>query len=382
MTCEAHREKRIMNFLQRLFAGLVGMSWVAASIAAEPVILQTQIVMDPQGFQEEAFRLLVPKGWRFDGGIVWDLDRFPAEAFSSYTVTSPDGAAAYEQFPHTSLFWAQDPMLQQSYAQSGFQVSPPVSVDEALRNLYLPNYRPQAQNARLLEVEPLPELAQQVVQWQYALMGVFSRISPPQFQYEIRADSARARYRYTIAGRETIEDVTLTIVYFIAQMPSMYGYVPAVTWSVAPRSFHAPAADMDKRLETFRIIAASVQDNPVWHEHNMTLAAVITREQLRQQQQIFKRLDDIRRSQSEMSDQLFESWQRRSAAQDRSFERYSQSIRGVETYSDPVSSRQVELPHGYRHAWSNGSDYVLSDDAAFDPNAVASGSWTEIHPAR
>ena len=371
-----------MPFLQRLFCSVLALSWVSTSIAAEAVVLRTQVVMDQQGFQEEVFRLLVPKDWRFDGGIVWDFNRFPAEAFSSYTLTSPDGAAVYRQFPHTSLFWAEDPMLQQSYAQSGFQVSPPVGAEEALRSLYLPNYRPEAQNATVLEVQPLPEVAEQVVQWQYALMNVFARISPPQFQYEIRADSARAKYRYTVSGQETIEDVTLTIVYFIAQMPSMYGYVPAITWSVAPRSFHAPSTDMDKRLETFRIIAASVQDNPAWHEHNMTLAAVITREQLRQQQQIFRRLEDIRRSQSEMSDQLFDSWQRRSEAQDRVFERYSQSIRGVETYSDPVSSRQVELPHGYRHAWSNGMDYVLSDDPAFDPNKAGGPIWTEIHPQR
>lgn len=371
-----------MHLLQRLRVGLLAAGWVAASMAAEHVVLHTHVVMDTQGFQEEAFRLLVPEGWRFDGGMEWDMNRFPAEAFTHYTVTSPDGATAFEQFPHTSLFWAQDHMLQQSYAQSGFLIAPPVGAEEALRTLYLPNYRPQAQSAELLEVQSLPELAQQVVQWQYALMNVFTRISPPAFHYEIRVDAARARYRYLVGERQTMEEVTVIIVYFIAQMPTMYGTMPAITWSVAPRSFRAPAQDMDRRLETFRIIAASVQDNPAWHEHNMTLAAVITREQLRQQQAIFKRLDDIRRSQTEMSDRLFDSWQRRSEAQDRVFERYSQSIRGVQSYEDPVSSRQVELPHGYGHAWSNGSDYVLSDDGGFNPNTVGGGTWTEIHPAR
>ena len=160
----------------------------------------------------------------------------------------------------------------------------------------------------------------------------------------------------------------------------MYGAVPAITWMAAPTSFRAPTAEMDKRLETFRAIAASRLDNAVWHEHIMKLAAVITREQLRQQRAIFERLDQIRQTQSETSDMLFESWQKRSAAYDRIFDNDSQSLRGVETYSDPVSSRQVELPTGYRHAWSNGSDYVLSDDPGFDPNTGSSQTWTEIHP--
>jgi len=77
---------------------------------------------------------------------------------------------------------------------------------------------------------------------------------------------------------------------------------------------------------------------------------------------------------------LFESWPKRSEAYDRIFDSYSQSLRGVETCSDPVSSRQVELPTGYRHAWSNGSDYVLSDDPGFNPNTGSGQSWTEIHP--
>ncbi len=370
-----------MIFLQRmLHASAIILFSSAAVVAAEPVVLRTQVVMDQQGFGEEAFRLLVPKGWRFDGGVTWDMNRFPAEAFTSYTVTSPDGAAVFEQFPHASLFWAEDQMLQYSYSQNGFAVAQPVSAEQALREFYLGNYRPEAAGAEILETQSLPELAQQVAQWQQMLMRVFSSISPPQFQYEIRTDGARAKFSYTVADKPMIEDVTVVIVYFIAYMPSMYGTVPATTWMAAPTSFRAPAAEMDQRLETFRAIAASRLDNAVWHEHIMKLAAVITREQLRQQQAIFDRLNQIRQTQSETSDMLFESWQKRSAAYDRIFDNYSQSLRGVETYSDPVSSRQVELPTGYRHAWSNGSDYVLSDDAGFNPNSGSSQTWTEIHP--
>ncbi len=371
-----------MAIFERCLYGLIGLACVAPAIAAEPVVLHTQVVIDQQGFQEEALRLLVPKGWRFEGGVTWDVNRFPAEAFTRYTVSSPDGRAVYEQFAHTSLFWSDDQMLQYGSTQNGLPIAQPMGAEQALRELYLANYRPQATDAQVVEAHALPELAQQALQSQQMLMNVFARISPLKFQYELRADAAHLRFRYSESGKPMSEDVTAVIVYFIAYMPTVYGPVPAITWSVAPTSFRAPAAEMDKRMETFRVIAASVRNNPAWHEHMMKLAAVITNEQLRQQKAIFQRLDQIRQSQSEMSDELFASWQRRSQAQDRIFDRYSQSIRGVETYSDPMSSRQVELPHGYRHAWSNGTDYVLSDDAGLNPNAIGGGTWTEIHPAR
>lgn len=67
-----------MAVLKRYLYGLIGLACVTSSIAAEPVVLHTQVVVDQQGFQEEALRLLVPNGWRFDGGVTWDVNRFPA----------------------------------------------------------------------------------------------------------------------------------------------------------------------------------------------------------------------------------------------------------------------------------------------------------------
>lgn len=372
----------LQHRLRALAACLFALLVALPASAAERVHLRAHVVTDPQGTGGEAFRLLAPSDWRFEGGVVWDTQRFPADALTSYTVTSPDGASVFEQFPHVTLFWAEDQMLQQSYAQNGFEVLPPVSAEQALRELYLPNYRPEASGAEVLETQPLPELAKQVLAWQQAVLSIFNSISPPNFQYELRVDAARAKYRYAVAGRPMIEDATVAITYFIAYMPSVYGTVPAITWTTAPTSFRAPAADMDKRLEAFRVIAASHRPNFEWSAAIARLHAVITRDQLRQQQRIFDRLQQIHRTQSETSDMLFESWQRRSQTYDRIFDRYSQSIRGVETYSDPVSSRQVELPNGYNHVWSNGSDYVLSDEPGFNPNTGSSQLWTEIQPQR
>ncbi|MGD9411355.1 MAG: hypothetical protein PVJ54_05825, partial [Desulfobacterales bacterium] len=56
------------------------------------------VVMDRQGFGIEAFRLLIPKDWRFDGGVQW-LSNSLQLTQVAFKVTHPDGITAYEVFP-------------------------------------------------------------------------------------------------------------------------------------------------------------------------------------------------------------------------------------------------------------------------------------------
>ncbi len=63
---------------------------------------------------------------------------------------------------------------------------------------------------------------------------------------------------------------------------------------------------------------------------------------------------------------------------DRVFDDYSRSIRGTELYADPNDNRSVELPYGYRDVWTNGTDYILSDDVNFDPNVELMENWRRM----
>jgi hypothetical protein len=75
-------------------------------------------------------------------------------------------------------------------------------------------------------------------------------------------------------------------------------------------------------------------------------------------------------------DQVYES---RQASLDRTFERQSQALRGVETFVDPSTSSRVELSTGYQGAWPNGlGDYLLSDSPGFDPGRDLGGNWREL----
>lgn len=83
---------------------------------------------------------------------------------------------------------------------------------------------------------------------------------------------------------------------------------------------------------------------------------------------------------SEEIRQMFDaSYRERQASQDRIARSWSQAIRGAETYRNPYEHREVEFPSGYRDVWvSRRGDYILSNQAGFDPNAGDTTEWRRM----
>ena len=344
-----------------------------------PLIFRNQAVLDQQGLGLEAFRILVPKDWVFNGGITWNFAKNPPEPFTVFTVTSPDGGSVIQQFPHMNMYASQDQQSQYSFAQTGFTIMPPMGAVDFLQRVFIPQARQGVSDMKVLETQPLPALAQQALAINNLTLNLFGQISPFTFQFETRADSARVKVEYSQNGRRVIEDFTCTINYFITNTPSMSGgYAQSVSWTPSVTSFRAPAEEMPAKIRLFQISIYSRFDNPVWNVSYTRLCAIVTREKLRQQQAIFARYQQIRKTLEETNDIIWQTYQNRSAAQDRMFDSYSQAYRGVETYVDPVNNWNVQLPTGYDNAWTNGSDYVFSNSPSFNPNVISTGNWQQM----
>ena len=59
-----------------------------------------------------------------------------------------------------------------------------------------------------------------------------------------------------------------------------------------------------------------------------------------------------------------DGYEGRQKIQDSAAANYDQSIRGVETFRNPVTGDTVELSNLYGHAWANSQgEYILSDQA-------------------
>lgn len=355
----------------------------APAASGHQLMLRKQVVVDQKGLGYEVFRMLVPKDWNFSGGINWTYNKFPPEAKTAYTITSPEGNAVIEQFPSLNMFWSTAPMMQQSMAQSGFTILQPMEAVAFLKNLYIPHFRPDASGVKVVDSQPLPDLARRSLEINQFMMNVFAQISPFQFPFEQRSDSAHVKFEYTQGGRKMVEDATATIDYFITtNMSAFSGAVQSINWAPSVISFRAPAEDFDQKAAAYKIVIATHWDNPRWGVEYTRLLATITREQLRQQEAIFQRMQQIHRTQEEISDMIYEGYQRRSAAQDHIFDNYIQGLRGVETYNDPVNNWKVEIPVGYENAWTNGIDYVFSDNMQFDPNKGTTQNWQKMERQR
>jgi hypothetical protein len=350
----------------------------ATGTGKHQLVLHKYVVSDPQGLGGEVFRILVPKEWKFSGGVSWNFNKFPPEPHTAFTITSPDGRSVIEQFPTMTMISSPDPMMVQGQVQNGATAMQPMEAAEFLKNVYLHYRRPNAAEVRVLDSQNLPELAQYALQINQYFMNLFGQISPFQFPFQLRSDAAHVKFEYTENGKKYVEDYTAVIDYFISTTSSLYGTVQSVNWNPSVSSFRAPAEDFDRDATAYKIVVASRQDNPRWGVELTRLVATITREQLRQQQAIFQRMQQIHKTLTEIDDMIYEGYQRRSAAQDRMFDNYIQGLRGVDTYMDPVNNWKVDVPVGYENAWTNGSDYVFSDSPNFDPNAGSNQNWHKM----
>ena len=130
--------RRACALILTVITGLLAIHTLSRAAQPQPLRFQKQVVMDKQGFDMEAFRLLVPDKWRFQGGVSWNMEKFPAEAFIAYKVDSPDGRSLLQHYPHQICFWSQDRNLQASYSRTGAEILQPMNSVDYLRNVFLP----------------------------------------------------------------------------------------------------------------------------------------------------------------------------------------------------------------------------------------------------
>src|SRR5262245_10643046 len=74
-----------------------------------------------------------------------------------------------------------------------------------------------------------------------------------------------------------------------------------------------------------------------------------------------------------------QAWEQQQASQDRISRRFSEYVRGVDTYQNPATNQPVQLPGGYGRAWTNAlGEYIVSDSPSYNPNLGSSTNWQPL----
>ncbi len=328
---------------------------------------------DRKGIGTKAFSLLIPSGWKFRGGIRWVLNNPAMPAVAAFTVTSPSSPAEFEAFPAQPFFWTNNRMLLSSFPIGsryfGSEVRPPMGPLDTLKRIVLPRFRSRAVNLRIVGEKRLPGLARS--------LGAGGRSAPG---LRSSADGAKIRIEYRQNGvpmEEEIYDVVETSYY---SMPSMYGTITNINWIADYLfSFKAEKGKLDGLSKLFQTMAYSFRLNPQWFNKYNQLVGQLVQMQIRRIRNIGEISRIISRTNDEISDMVMQSYNERQAVNDRIADNFSQYIRGVDKYQDPIGRKPVELPGGYENAWTNSlGEYVLSDNPNFNPNVGSNLDWQRM----
>ncbi|MDY6987510.1 MAG: hypothetical protein SWQ30_05570 [Thermodesulfobacteriota bacterium] len=329
--------------------------------------------LDRQGTGIEAFRMLIPSDWQFEGGIKWVLDNPGMPASASFRVWNPTGTEEFEVFPTQPFFWTNNQMILSMFPIGsryfGNEVRPPANPVEAIKEIVIPRFRHNVSGLRIVNEQPLPDLARAV-----------GAGTPPQPGLSVSADGAKIRVEYNQQGK-TMEEELYTVVQSMAiPIQTMAGVVTNINWYVDYIfSFKAEKGKLDGNAKTFQAIAYSFALSPKWFAKYNQVVEYLIQRQIQQIHSVGQLSKIISQTSNEISEMSMKSYYERQAVNDKIADNFSQYIRGVDKYYNPIEEKNVELPVGYDNVWANSlGEYVLSESPSFNPNIGSNLNWQRI----
>jgi hypothetical protein len=338
-----------------------------SSHSPKVLILRPVSLMDsPNMIGGEALRLLIPADWQFDGQVVWrNHPSYPAAA--RIRIFNPNGLQEIGSMPSLLFYW--NPYATRFFPIGGNylgnEVRPPVlEPGAALRTLVVPRYWPSLANARVVAEENLPQLA------------ALGPVKYPDLQDTGTFRAGKIRLEFEQSGKTVQQDVYCLIVAF--QAPVMG--TTSTFWAIDEiRYSRAEKGQLDDQYRLAEAISYSMKLNLQWFARLQQVSQMMTQNAMNASNRAVELSRYLARTNDQISSTIRQSYENRQAAMDRINEHFDNYIRGVESYRDLRSGSVVQLPSGYGEAWSNGNgEYLLSNDANFNPNTKSTQSWQRL----
>ena len=315
-------------------------------------------VRDPQLNNMEALRLLVPADWRVEGGILWRHDR-AILATAVLRIFNRNGSEELNLLP-IEQFAQSNPGYGFSIGSNylGSELQPAMDPHTFVARIVMPRYRRQIGSAIQIGGEELPAVAQAV--------------QTPGMPSQMRA--GRFRYSYSLASRQMEEDVYCVLSYTSAPA------VQSVYWSPERLySIRAERGQLDRRTKLMQAIASSTRINLQWFNAYLQVWEMWKANVMQSIQNAGHLSRYIAGINNQITATNRQAWEQQQASYDRTSRRFSEYIRGVDTYHNPATNQPVQLPGGYGRAWTNAlGEYIVSDSSSYNPNIGSSTNWQAL----
>jgi hypothetical protein len=345
----------------------------AADTKGNALRFKKYIYIDQQGTGLEAFSFLMPSDWTFDGGMTWILDNPAMPSVTAFRVYNPKGKEEFEVFANQCNFWTTNLQLLGMFPPGtkyfGSTVKKPVTAQKALRNIVLPKHRKNFQDLTVIKDEDVPELP--------IALGAGKQA---QGYGSSGATGAKLRVSYTQNGIPMEEEFYAVVESMTFPVQGMYGTTYNTLWYIDYIfSFKSEKGKLESYTQVFQTITSSFKVNPQWYAKYSNVIEYLAQQQITR----IKSVGEFSRMLSQMSDQIsdekMKQFESRGDVYDKVSQKFSDNTLGIDRYYDPHEGREVELPSGYNHAWSNNKgEYIIIDDPNFNPNVGSNLDWRPL----
>ncbi len=319
----------------------------------------------------EAFRLLIPKGWKAQGEITWASNpALPAQ--SRFRFYNPNGLEEFNLYPTRSYFWTDNRLFLTTNPPGsrrfGSPVVQPIDLHDAFTNVVIPEAGKNMKNVKIVNEKDVPELAK------------LAQGTPVQ-GVQASAQGGKMRIEYSDRGKKIEEEMYAAVSQFVINMPGAYfinyWYIDYVF------SFKDEKGKLDSQTKTYQTMLYSMKVNPAWFAKVVNVKEMLAQQQMRNIRAIGRIGEMVAQAGSKMREDQQRDWERRQEVQDRIARNFSDHIRGVDRYHDPRAGKEVELPSGYGNAWANNlGEYIVTESPSYNPNSNSNQHWEQLQPVK
>lgn len=355
-----------------------------AKLPAGAIALGRAVIPDPGVIaQGPALSVLIPLGWRSEGGVVAPRGGCSEPYLVNWTAVSADGRSALGIFPTEIWQWSTYPM----------QSACPNWVLRSAREYLQAKAQQLFPGARALEYRDRPDFARSASEQAQRLMQMAQGVGL--MGMRAHAEGGELLFAFERDGTEMRGMIGVTAVFQGMSQPNpLDGSVMEAVTASTLGTFVAYAPNGRLNLDLIEASRRSISPDARWLERLFELQGEIGRanvqatreraaiivaggaEATRRNIETYKQMarDSVQNSRDSVA--LSEQNVTRSreifpgdATGDRMQRESIEGIRGVETYHDPVDGSQVQLDANYEHAWRvKGQEaYILTRDPNFNP---------------
>ncbi len=217
--------------------------------------------------------MLIPVDYKSSGDIKWVLDNPAMPASGTFKVWNPSGEEEYNYFANQAFFSSDNPLVTQTFPAGsryfGALVHVPLGPVEALKEIFIPTFRSNVQDLKVVNEKELPQLSNVIKTGTDPVTGVITS-----------ANGGKIRVEYSLNGVAMEEEMYCVIQSLDIPVQTFTGTSRNINWYMTYlESFRAAKGQLDSETKVFQTISFSAKTDQNWlNKYNQVVDYLIQKQ--------------------------------------------------------------------------------------------------------